>query len=90
MGAEYQQIEMDHKPTQNELKDIIENAEYDYGHAGYTGSFAECPGFTFSKEKFGSVKDAEDWLYENTQKWEDALIVETKTGQWVIGGVFSS
>lgn len=71
---------------------LVSQAQYDYGHAGYTGSFAESPGLTIiTSIEFDDEQTAEDYIYDNAKKWENALAVRIKgTNDWLIGGCFSS
>lgn len=55
---------------------LIEDCLYEFGHGGYTGTFAECIGVEMPNIKFKSVKDAEVWLDENAQKWGAMLVVK--------------
>lgn len=63
--------------------DLIEQAAYDYGHSGYTGSFAECDGVEFVyadvynsvMKRFDSVDAAEEYLDRTALKWGPMLIV---------------
>lgn len=69
---------------------LVKQAQYDHGHAGYSGTFAESPGVTVSSLEFDNEEEAEEYLNENTKKWENAIAVRIKgTDTWVIGGVFS-
>ena len=66
-------------------------AEYDHGHAGYSGSWAEVRGVKHvSMKPFDGMSEAEDWLIDNAQKWEEALVVALKDGRWMIGAWASS
>lgn len=41
MGADWQETEIHCTDLTKGFSDLVESAAYDYGHAGYTGSFAE-------------------------------------------------
>lgn len=81
MGACFQAVSFkttDVKEAISRCHDYIDECKYDYGHAGYTGTFAECPGAVMTSMVFTNVRDAEDWLDENAEKWEPALGVTVK------------
>ena len=59
-----------------EAENMIGQAEYDSGPSGYSGTFAEATGGKNIKKTFLTEKEAEDWLEENAQKWEEILIVK--------------
>lgn len=69
---------------------LIEQAAYEHGHSGYSGSFAEADGVELRPEEFDTLEAAEEWLDENCQKWEAALIVRVKNGPYVMGAQCSS
>jgi hypothetical protein len=74
-----------------EALEVIEQAAYDHGHAGYSGSFAECADVTLRTSPTHEGKaEAEEWLEENCQKWENALIVKTDRGTYLMGAWCSS
>lgn len=81
--------------TRTVLKDylnrVIRNAKEDYGHQGYTGSFAEATGIEFRNKKFKTVDGAEDWLMDmdNVPKFGPIVVVSTET-KWVYGANCSS
>lgn len=74
----------------NEGLALIEQAAYDYGHAGYSGSFAEAWGVEFRSEEFDNEAEAEAWLDVNAKKWGPALIVKVTNGPYFIGANCSS
>jgi hypothetical protein len=79
MGCEYNFEKLSAKTTEEAVKeghDLIARAAHDYGHAGYTGSFAECTGVELVTHKATSVAAADDWLDEHAEKWGPMLIVE--------------
>ena len=72
------------------LEDIIEDAEHDSGHGGYTGTFAEAEGIDFRpRKKFETIQDAEDWLDRNAPKW-GPIVVVSAGDHWVYGANCSS
>ena len=56
--------------------DYISDCKWDFGHAGYTGTFAECDGVQILSKEFASESDAYDWLIDNAEKWGPALGVK--------------
>lgn len=93
MGAEFNFETLMGKTAEEVRKEgleVIDQAAWDYGHAGYTGSFAEAQGVELRPEKFPTAEAAEEWLSENCQKWEAALIVQVIDGPYVMGAWCSS
>ena len=95
MGAEYNDGSLlkTEYPTKTRVKvfldDLIENAKYEYGHRGYTGSFAEATGVSIIDKHFDSIEEATDWLIDNAPKWGNIYVVSTQT-HWVYGAVCAS
>ncbi len=76
--------------ARQEVYRIIENAAWEYGHGGYSGSFAEANGIAVHKNTFLDLDDAEKWLDENAEKWGPAIIAKTKDGTYCVGANCSS
>ena len=76
--------------AKTEVVAIIEQAAYDYGHAGYTGSFAEADGVVLSLNILENLDAAESWLDEHAEKWGPAIIVKTEAGEYCVGALCSS
>lgn len=74
-----------------EFRELQEDRRYEYGHRGYTGTFAEARGVSFSKKVFKTQEEAYDYVSENAEKWSDAIAVkiEGKPG-WFVGAWCSS
>lgn len=75
---------------------LVSQAQYEHGHGGYTGTFAEAPGLTVDESvTFSTYNEAENYIDSKAQKWEDAIAVRVKPTDpakepyWVVGGVFS-
>lgn len=71
---------------------LVNTAQYESGHGGYTGTIAESPGFTFVKEQFYSFDRAEEYLEKHCCKWEDTLVVSVASDKgeyWLFGGIYS-
>lgn len=79
------------KQVKTKHDELVKQAQYDNGHSGYSGSFAESPGVTVSDQEFDDIEAAEEYIDETAKKWENSIAVRIKgTDTWVIGGVFSS
>jgi hypothetical protein len=50
------------------FQQVREQAFYDYGHAGYTGTIAEAPGYVYDLGMPGPV--LADVAYERAREWE--------------------
>ena len=95
MGAELYTTTIDNC-TNFELfcayKAIHEQALYDYGHRGYSGSLAEKPELAIVNQEFVSDEEAEQWILDKNEKWgpSDAIKVKTPTPHRLVGGICSS
>jgi hypothetical protein len=76
----------DPKPALEELR---RQAEYEHGHGGYTGTWAEVGGVKITSLVFDTKGQAEAHCIENADKWEGALAVKFLTGKgeerWFVG-----
>jgi hypothetical protein len=95
MGAEFQYYSFKKKPTQEEYDTMCEQAAWDYGHAGYSGTLAEAFGPMIEADMhFKSADLAETWLCDNADKWEPATLVSYETPEnkkrWALGAWCSS
>lgn len=94
MGANFECYKSDFDTKDeviSEFNVICNQARHDYGHAGYTGTFAEAPGIDFPRGRQKTTeKEAKEWLVEHAEKWEDALAVPLIGGGYLVGGWFSS
>lgn len=73
-----------------EAETIIAQAAYEYGHGGYTGSFAEAQGVEFVESDMADEEQAEEWLSDYADKWGPAIITLTKNGKFCMGANCSS
>lgn len=73
-----------------EVKQIIEQCLHDYGHAGYTGTFAESKGVMVVEREVDDYDEACDWLIDNCRKWGPVLVVKTIDGGYIAGALCSS
>jgi hypothetical protein len=74
---------------------VIEQALYDHGHSGYSGSFAEAQGVQVRRDLegvFPNEASASAWLEDNAEKWGPIVIVPYRYGDNVlwIGGCWCS
>jgi len=77
------------KGTQAEVRAEFEKAQsedrYENGHS-YSGGFGQCSGLTFSQlNRTHTEPEAEKWLEDNCEKWEDALALRLDKDTWMIG-----
>ena len=95
MGAEVQYYKVNCKESELEdrANDLREDARYEHGHGGYTGTIAEDNGrVKVTGFKAKTVREAEDYIDNNAKKWEDTLAVELEDepDTYILGGVYSS
>lgn len=53
----------------------VDDAKYDHGHIGYSGTFAEARGLIVKANVFKSVDEAEEWIQNNHRKHDPLLAV---------------
>jgi len=92
MGAYFT---VDAVPASKEVKaafhEVQEQARWDHGHAGYTGTIAEADGFkVVTHPPFDTLKEAEEWACNVAEKWGPALVVTVKPGKQYFMGWYSS
>lgn len=80
---------MDKAAAIAEGKAMIDQAKYDHGHSGYTGSWAECCGVEIVDCGATPPEEIEDWLDRKAEKWGPMLITECG-GRWYAGALCSS
>jgi hypothetical protein len=78
-----------------EAEEVFDHAAYMYGHAGYSGTFAEKTGegATIHRDKeFNDNSEAYKYVQEvlDNDKWGPADVVPIKGKGWFIGGWCSS
>lgn len=60
-------------------RQAIRDAQWEYGHGGYSGTLAEADGAIVDTSKeFTSVQDAYDYLEDVAEKWGPAVGVRVK------------
>jgi hypothetical protein len=95
MGAEYcyeiindKQLVMTDTEILDAAKGITEQALYDHGHSGYSGTFAEKDSYKIHRVPVcldeGSAEAAVEEL--DTSKWDHADIVPIEGIGWYMGG----
>lgn len=92
MGAEFVCGSVPKEQTNNiveTMNQLIEDARYDHGHAGYTGTLAEANGVNVLNKEFPHFNAAYDWLLDNAEKWGPVVVV-TSENYYVYGAWCSS
>ena len=99
MGANTFQVNASGKNAAAAFDSAVKQAEYDYGHAGYTGTIAEKDDFTIIPiseipEEKTPYDYAESLLYEGDQridrKWGPAGAIHLGGEEWLFFGWASS
>jgi len=94
MGCEFNFCKLKAKTVEEakrEVNAIIEQAAYDHGHSGYTGSFAEATGVVYDNSVVhDDPEDAEEYLVDFADKWGPAIIVKVADGAFYVGANCSS
>ncbi len=80
--------------SREDLKKLFENAteeaRYNNGNSGYTGTIAEMSSIgSFVDKEYDSAFEAEDYIVDNHDKWDQAMAVSyLRKGQkcWLVGG----
>lgn len=90
MGAEFNFKKLKAATQAEALKEghqLIDQARYESGHGGYTGTWAECTDVEFRDDEVDPV-EVESWLDANAEKWGPMLIV--KAGESYYAGAICS
>lgn len=74
MGAEYFETRATGKNAREAFKAAQEEAWFDFGHSGYTGTIAEKPGFKLVDRKEGES------ISECLERHDDSKLVNDKWG----------
>jgi hypothetical protein len=83
----------DRDEAATEFRAIVQQCQWESGHGGYSGTFAEKhEGVAFRDRTFEFVEDARKELEEDAEKWGPALAVKVKDGRgaWFVGAWCSS
>jgi len=89
MGAEQFWTKAKGKTAQVAFQDAVEKAQYEHGHAGYTGTIAEklsFEEFPLPKEKSLDAYMEELMDGELEDKWGPAGCIEIKPGEFIFFG----
>jgi hypothetical protein len=92
MGACYDSIIIEASSIAELKKKFRETQDsllYEYGHNGYSGTLGECNGLKVVNKTFTERREADDWIADNAEKWEEALAIEIEEGKYLVGGICS-
>jgi len=67
----------------------VDGATREYGQDQYNGTISTTRGIKTSSQVFKDRDAAEDYIWENTEKWGPVLAVTVKTATeeyWLVGG----
>lgn len=82
MGANFCTMTLDGRLTKDQVKEAFEIRQdqdgHDHGRGGYSGSFYEARGLTFTDRIFETQDEAMKYLETTTEKWCAALAVRQK------------
>lgn len=84
------------KVAQDAFNQAVEEARYKYGHAGYTGTIAEKPGYEIVSSEPLSLEDADKFIKDTINKnpkWGEAWAIKVcddKFNGYVFYGYASS
>jgi len=99
MGAEYcstiitdPELKMTNTEIEDAAQEVIKTAEYDYGHSGYSGSFAEKGDVTILRDEVFMEEDAAYKFIDkmDSDKWGPADVVPIAGVGWYMAGWCSS
>ena len=85
------------KVFKKKMDELFERERQYHGSDPYSGSWATIDGVRIVSDPFPEMKKwtkkkvekVEEWLLDNTQKWEPAKAVKTSTGYIVVGWAVS-
>jgi hypothetical protein len=93
MGASYDSWLIKGVSTHQELRDkfaqIQEDDRYENGHS-YSGTIGMACGLEITDKIFEDNFKADEWLSNNTEKYEPAKAVKLTDGSWLVGAWCSS
>lgn len=95
MGAEYFQVKATGATIDEAFRKAVDEARYNYGHAGYTGTIAEKSSYTLHRNLMGLAPDQFisyilDADEDACDKWGPANAIEVAPNTWVFFGYASS
>ena len=79
MGAFFDSTTVDAcEPAQLQewYKTACEQARFEDGHSGYSGTIATTHGLTIADKTFNRYSEGEAWIVEHAEKWASALVVK--------------
>lgn len=92
--------EINDQTIENEVRKLIEQARWDHGHSGYTGTIAEANGVELRLNETFEFKTPRDWeaeydfIDEVADKWGPAVVCRaSQDGEdigYVVCGTYSS
>lgn len=76
----------------SKISDYIDDAKYEHGHGGYTGTMAEknSGDVSFIDKEFTDASEAYDHIDEHADKWGSIEVIKIVDKGWVVGAVCSS
>ena len=97
MGASFVTLKFLGEKTRNEVKALFDQAvdqsRYEDGHS-YSGCIGMATGLIFEEKTFDNEGEADDFLSEACEKWEEARCVtflnKDKKATWLIGAMCAS
>ena len=96
MGAEFNE-EIFEDMSVDELKQAyqkeVEECLYNFGHSGYSGTFAEKPDLeiqTIPNIPNPTEEEARTFADDRNDKWEASFAIKLDSGKWFVGGWCSS
>jgi hypothetical protein len=103
MGAETFRVTARAKTASEAFETLYQKAKYDHGHAGYTGTIAEKPGFRIfetpegmTPKEFIQAIESDKFAYDEKvmeyydDKWAVAVCVQVEEDLWTFLGCASS
>lgn len=96
MGAAdnyYITVQSDKSSLIEKHNQVVDAHQYEYGHGGYTGTWAESSGLEVKHRVFETQDEAYDWLQNAIRKWEPDIAVRFKGEDggliYMVGGCHS-
>lgn len=95
MGAVFETLRV-YKDTREEAREecqrYISDCQWEYGHGGYSGTFAEATGVIFTDRTFTHRENAYDYLIEKAEKWGPAVgvLVDDEEEAYYLFGAWCS
>lgn len=92
MGGEYTDtiVKCERQELNDLFRAIVDQAAWDHGHGGYTGTFAEKHELLIQRGDDWTLETAREHCSEHNDKWGPAFAYHLADGRWYIGGWCSS